>query len=353
MAHTSITRTSVTIVGCGVIGAMIAYELSLDPGLEVTVYDQAQPAQGATGAALGVMMGIISQKIRGRAWQMRQTSLAYYDRLIPLLEEASGRAIAYNRHGIVMLCFDSWDKWYELQRIRQQQGYTLEMWSPQQLQEHCPQISPNCLGAVYSPGDRQVNPVVLTNALVAAAADRVNFQFNYPIPELEIPAATKGWLVIAAGLGTNELLSRLPEPAVVLQPVLGQAIHCQLPKALGSPDFQPVITGHDIHLVPTSNDRQYWLGATVEFPHGQIAAQPELLTSLYQGAINFCSELSSAKILRQWWGLRPRPVNQTAPVIRSVPGYDRLILATGHYRNGILLAPATAIAVREMITRAC
>ncbi|NJN22923.1 MAG: FAD-binding oxidoreductase, partial [Leptolyngbya sp. RL_3_1] len=58
----------VGVVGCGIVGAMVAYELSRCPGLAVTVLDQQLPGQGATGAALGILMGVISQKTKGRNW---------------------------------------------------------------------------------------------------------------------------------------------------------------------------------------------------------------------------------------------------------------------------------------------
>jgi glycine/D-amino acid oxidase-like deaminating enzyme len=75
--------SQVVVIGCGIIGAAIAYELSLVAGLEITVLDRQQPAQGATGAALGVLMGAISKKTKGRAWQLRQSSMQRYETLIP------------------------------------------------------------------------------------------------------------------------------------------------------------------------------------------------------------------------------------------------------------------------------
>lgn len=80
--------THVVVVGCGVVGAAIAYELSQFPDLSITVLDRQPPAQAATGAALGVLMGVISQKVKGNAWRMRQASLQRYETLIPELERS-------------------------------------------------------------------------------------------------------------------------------------------------------------------------------------------------------------------------------------------------------------------------
>jgi glycine/D-amino acid oxidase-like deaminating enzyme len=73
------------------------------------------------------------------------------------------------------------------------------------------------------------------------------------------------------------------------------------------------------------------------------------LQKVLQQAIAFCPELAKAKIIRTWSGLRPRPEGRPAPVIGKLPGFSNVLLATGHYRNGVLLAPATASTIREMI----
>ena len=97
--------TKIAIIGGGIIGAAIAYELSKLPHLNITLIDQQTPATGSTGAALGVLMGVISRKTKGRAWQLRQTSMNRYDSLITELESLTNIPIPYNRQGIVMLCY--------------------------------------------------------------------------------------------------------------------------------------------------------------------------------------------------------------------------------------------------------
>jgi glycine/D-amino acid oxidase-like deaminating enzyme len=93
------------------------------------------------------------------------------------------------------------------------------------------------------------------------------------------------------------------------------------------------------------------VGATVEFPdeEGEVMADEQLLNGVIEAAIAFCPGLQNLKITQQWSGLRPRPHNQPAPIIRQLPGYEQVWLATGHYRNGVLLAPATAQIVRDNI----
>lgn len=363
----------VAIVGCGVVGAVIAYELSQIPDLNVTIIDRQFPAQAATGASLGVLMGIISQKIKGKAWALRQASIQRYETLIPELEALTGREIPFNRQGILKLYFDpeETESWQRLIEVRQTQGWTLEHWDVDHLTARCPQIvNSRLVGAVYSPQDRQLDPTALTLALVdAAQRNGVDVQLGTPVTALNtvesegqssrvhhIQTAARevavDWVVVAAGLGTTPLLQTAKTP-LDIRPVLGQAMRVKVEGGLGDRTFQPMITGDDIHIVPLGND-EYWVGATVEFPSegdvGEaIAADPHQLEEVWQGAIGLCPKLAEAHILKTWSGLRPRPHNRPAPIIEPLSGYSNVILAAGHYRNGVLLAPATAQTVRSLI----
>lgn len=141
--------------------------------------------------------------------------------------------------------------------------------------------------------------------------------------------------------------------AIDIRPVLGQAIHLKLNYPLGNPDFQPVFTGDDVHIVPYAGGKamEYWVGATVEFPpaEGDVVAEPARLDEVMQQAIAFCPALAEATVVRTWSGLRPRPEGRPAPIIGHLPGFSNVLLATGHYRNGVLLAPATAQIIRQIV----
>ncbi|NRB07454.1 MAG: FAD-binding oxidoreductase [Richelia sp.] len=366
----------VAIAGCGIVGATIAYELSRVPGLSITVFDKLPPptssheietdfvSPGSTAAALGVLMGVISHKTKGKAWRMRQASIQRYETLLPELEAIIGRSIPCNRQGIVSLCFpdENSEQWEKLAGIRHNQGFTLEIWDQNHLQQHCPQVNQSHItGAIYSPQDRQVNPTALTIALVDAAKHNgVEFLFGVNVLSISrggntidttIGTVDVDYLVIAAGLGSSPLTAHVQQ-FVDIRPVFGQALQLRLGHSLGDANFQPVITGNDVHVVPVGNG-DYWIGATVEFPQEsseETSSQAELLQDVLQKAIAFCPELAQANTIRTWSGMRPRPQGRPAPIIERLPEFDNILLATGHYRNGVLLAPATAIAIREMIT---
>ncbi|WP_202804455.1 NAD(P)/FAD-dependent oxidoreductase [Baaleninema simplex] len=356
----------IAIVGCGIVGAAIAYELSRVSGFEITVFETENPASGSTGAALGVLMGAISQKKpKSRAWKLREASLRRYETLIPELEAKLDRPIPRNDNGVLKLCFpgENLEKWEKLAQVRREQGFPLEIWSPEAVKSRYPKIETAAIAAaVYSPQDRQIQPIPLARALVEAARGHgVRFVFGATVMEAEIETGetrccrtliykdandetrqhSTDWVVVSAGLGSTPFSQRLREP-VTIQPVLGQAIEL----AIALPSEYPVVTANDVHLVSVGEGRA-WVGATVEFPDakGYVIPDPRGLQMLKSEAMRFYPELVEAAIARQWQGLRPRPVDRSAPVIGTLPGYDNVVLATGHYRNGVLLAPATAEAV--------
>ena len=360
----------VAIVGCGIVGAMIAYELSQVPDLDILVLEKGTPAEGSTGAALGVLMGIISHKVKGRTWRLRQASIDRYQTLIDELRTQTNGPISYNHQGILSLCFDTEQlpKWQSLQTTRAEQGYSLEIWSPAQLAQRCPHIDlADVVAAIYSPNDGQVDPTELTAALVKAAEQNgATFQLNTEVTGLipnslgtaRLTTATAqidaDWIVLSGGIGTNALMQLSPEP-VSLIPVFGEALRIQASEPLGDASFQPVINGHDVHLVP-QGERTYSIGATVEFPAvpettdlSNFQPDPALFEQMRQTAADYCPALSKTQTIRTWFHLRPRPQGQPAPVIPPLAGYQNVTLATGHYRNGVLLAPATAMQVKAQI----
>jgi glycine oxidase len=367
------TPLQVGIVGCGVVGAAIAYELSGQPNLAVTIVDQRSPEQWhSTGAALGVLIGALSQKLKGRHLQLRWDSLKRYETLISELETLTGVAISYNRLGILELCFDpvAWQRWQHVASVRQSQGFDLQLLSRKQIAQHYPEVglarslvgSELAIGGVYSPSDRQVDPVALTQALIQAAQLRgANVQFQTQVEQIgtnqgqvQTLYTSQGsipvdWLVVAAGLGSTPLTAQL-QSLVEIRPVLGQALHLRRQTPPLSP--RPVIQAEDVHLVPL-NASDLWVGATVEFAEGEyIVPDAARLEQVHQQAIALCPDLATAQVLRSWSGLRPRPEGRSAPVLEPLDGYENVLLATGHYRNGVLLAPITALKILDWIRAA-
>ncbi|WP_448573834.1 NAD(P)/FAD-dependent oxidoreductase [Trichothermofontia sp.] len=434
--------SQVMIIGAGIIGATIAYELSRIPNLQITVLEQEPEStffpiaetvtenhafahrRVASHAALGILVGVSSQKRTGRAWNLRQASIRRYHSLIPELTTLTGQAITHNPQGLLhLLTADAnLTHWQQLCEYRTRQGFQLDWLSPEQLRDRYPDLNlAPIVAGVHSPQDLQIQPTSLLRALITAARRQgVQFHFATPVtgfsplrpedaaipPDMILAALAQkrslsalaserrmlatskaqtvttvhtqtntfpaDWIILAPGLGANRLTAHLyqypppPKPdlddrridwrgsewqSVALQPVLGQALqvfYCGRP--LASPIPWPAITQNDVHIVPLSaND--FAIGATVEFrhPRGLVMPNSTALEQVWEQAIAILPALADALWVNAWYGLRPRPEHQPAPIIEKLVGYTNVILATGHYRNGILLAPATAQQVSTLM----
>ena len=157
-------------------------------------------------------------------------------------------------------------------------------------------------------------------------------------------------LIICAGLGATALTQSLSQ-TIPIRPVLGQAIRYRLEHHDFAPPH-PVMNGAHVHLIPL-NEHELWVGATVEFPDEETG-EPydpsiEALEKIKRQAIALYPKLADAEIVDSWTGLRPRPMERAAPVIEWLPNYENVLIATAHYRNGVLLAPFTAQIIFKMM----
>jgi len=349
MAAQGSTSPDVAVIGCGVIGAAIAWELT-QFGAEVVVLEQGSLAQGATGAALGVLVGVSSQVSGGVAAQLRLRSWQLFDPMIARLEAALGYPLPVNRQGILHGIWSEAElqRWQPTLSVRPQ----LTVLSTTELHQGFPHLSRDLVAGVLSPQDRQIAPRLFTAALVTAARQQgCQFSFHTPvlhwqtqgsrITSLETPQGSlfPRWVVIAAGLGSSGLAG------IPMQGVKGQALTVYAPHIPQG----PVITGRDLHIVPRP-EGCLWIGATVEFDPVHGDPTPETPAHLLERAAALCPALGNALVIEHWAGLRPRPY-QRAPLLGSPPGWDNLLVATGHYRNGVLLAPITAAVICDLILK--
>jgi glycine/D-amino acid oxidase-like deaminating enzyme len=343
----------VLILGGGIIGRTAAWHLQ-QRGHQVSLVDPEpaghDPRAGST-AALGVLMAQVFHRASGRAWRLRQRSLALWEQWIAQLQ-SRGHPVALRR-GLLLVASSPEDLQRQqlLVQERQAMGLPLELWPAERLTSLQP-VLPPALGALWSPADGQLDPQPVLQAL-RVELKRLGTQL-YSQTATALQAQGDGqWrvqlrdgtdlcspvVVICAGAGTPTLLRSLGL-AAPLEPVLGQALELanaapQQPWSWSS-DWPAAAVWQGINLVPRADGR-LWLGATLEPGSQARAAALETMASLNGHAPPW---LQQSQRLRQWQGLRLRPQGRAAPWLEQLaPG---LLLAAGHYRNGLLLAPATA-----------
>lgn len=329
----------VGIIGAGIIGASIAYQLS-QLSVEVTLWESGDRiGGGASGSALGVLMAVGSGKTSGDVLELRLASLSKFDPLMDGLFQA-GITVPYHRSGIVYLSKNSktLSKWQKLVRVRAEQGFSLEF-----LENFGDWQSD---GALVSPLDRWVHPPQLLQALMQVAQSRgARVITGTKITPQDLPILSKelDWLVLTTGLGTNQLLDQ-----EMLQPVRGVAMTVDLPSLhLDRVLHLENSSGEDINLVPIGGDH-YWIGATVNFEL-RGWSQEQDVEWLFQEIQTFHSGFGNGQIVHSWHGDRPRPRSARAPIIGFHSDLPKVLIATGHYRNGVLLSQATAQIIQDLI----
>ncbi|MCP9808141.1 FAD-binding oxidoreductase [Cyanobium sp. HWJ4-Hawea] len=347
---------SVLVVGAGMVGLSIAWWLQLQ-GHRVELID---PQPAASPAALGVLMAQVFHRSSGRGWRLRQRSLELWNQWLPLLAD-QGHPIHW-RPGLLLLAASPEERSRQerLAAERQGQGLPLTLWNQDQLAQLQPQLPPGGSGAIHSAADGQLDPAQALRAFrldgerlgMATHQDRVVILRRGGAGQRWRAEGQSGrswqadWCVVSAAVASSALLEPLGYQ-LPMEPVLGQALELELQEEPGW-NWPGAVLWQGINLVPRPDlggGRRLWLGATLE--PGELAA-PEALSQLRQLNGNAPPWLEKAQVVRQWQGHRPHPIGQPAPLLQKLE--DGLILASGHYRNGVLLAPATAEWVAGQIT---
>lgn len=371
---------AVVVIGAGLVGLACAW-LLVRRGHRVLLLDGgdgpdrppgADPlAARGSDAALGVLMARVFHRSRGRGWRLRQRSLALWqDWRLQLAER--GREIPW-RPGLLLLAAEADDLARQqavLEDPNRQQGEAqerLQFWDRRRLARFEPALPAAALAGLYSPLDGQLDPQRAMEALAsdaleaglerrsgwATAVERQGLGWRLRLAGGETLEAE--WLVLASGLGSAALLpSDRSPPPLRLEPVLGQALELELdpddwPAAQGWPG-SVVWRGTNLILrspavgADAGAPWRLWLGATLEPGQEASAEALQALRSLAGAAPDW---LRRARLCRHWQGLRARPQGQPAPLLQDLGG--GLLLAAGHYRNGVLLAPASAEWVAERI----
>jgi glycine oxidase len=350
-----VAAPDVVVVGAGAIGAACAWELA-GAGLRVTVVDRGRPGGEASGASAGLLSAWGSTRA-GPIGGLSRLSRDMYGPLADALREEVGLDIGHERGGHLDLCMSE----AEVRDARaaladpRLDGERLEFVSGDDLPRLEPAVTRATHGALLLPRNAWVDNGRLVTALVRAGTRRgVRFLLGDPVEELcrgrhgvtgvrarQAGRVEAGVVVLAAGAWGSTITGVPPE--LRLRPVKGQMIAL----ATLPPVIHHVILHDEMYLVPRANG-ECLVGATVEDGPADQAVTAGGLAWLTGEALATVPALADAPFLRAWAGLRPATPDGL-PVVGPWPGVAGLMVAAGHYRNGILLTPVTARIVREWV----
>jgi glycine oxidase len=366
------------VVGGGVIGLGIAWRAAL-AGMTVTVVDEA-PGQGASWAAAGMLAPVTEVHYGERPLlALNLAAAARWPTFAAEVEEASGLPVGYRPGGTLAVARDADDNaaLEDLYQFQLRCGLEVERLRSRECRQLEPGLAPSIRGGVLAAGDHQVDNRALVEALLAACQHAGVRMVTGRVAELAVegdrvtgvvlsgggPAGNgsstsagsvtsrpagetlaAGVVVLAAGCWSGGLGGLAAEALPPVRPVKGQLLY------LRGPADQPLcsrnVRGLEVYVVPRGDGRVV-VGATVEEQGFDTTVTAGAVHDLLRAALELLPDVAELELAETVVGLRPGSPDN-APMLGPA-GPDGLVVATGHYRNGILLTPVTADAIAELL----
>jgi glycine oxidase len=357
MAEDSSRATDVLVIGGGIIGCSIAWRLA-QAGMKVTVLDRTEPGAEASSAAAG-MLAPVSEMLSPRTFsELCVASSNLYSRFAAEIEESSGHHAGYRRDGSLLVALNEEleKELAEVHRTQTAQGFTLYPLTAAEVHDREAGLSPQVRGGLFVPGDHWVDNKRLTRALlIACRRAGVRFEAGHAVHKFHtqgdhIAGVTAGnsasftakTYVLAAGCWSGKVAGGLGIH-VPISPCCGQMMEFEAPREL------PYVVRAGLHYLVPRPERRVLLGTTAEYTGFEKAVTAKGLHFILEGAVRLAPQVSEFRFLRAWAGLRPDTADHL-PIL----GYgeiENLVFATGHFRNGILLAPVTAEIIADLILK--
>ncbi len=346
------------IVGGGTIGLGIGFEL-VRRGAPVTLFERGKAGRGTTWQAAGMLapdaeIGFEELDL----YRLNRESLRRWPAFVQRVETASGMGVDYRDEGTLIVADDR-DSAEALRRLydfQVEQGLEVEWLTGEEAREREPFLAPRLTAAVYAPSDHQVDNRRFVEALRAAfVAEGGTLHEETSVeavePDDEAPAVrTKDGgrvegrrVVVAAGVWSRAIEGLEPAARPTVRPVKGQMLQLQRTTPF---DLQHVVRGPEAYLAPKSSGRIV-VGATSEEMGFDTTVTAGGLYELLEGAWEVVPGIYDLPVDDTWAGLRPASRDH-APLL-GPSGAPGVLLATGHYRHGILLTPVTAEEMARLV----
>jgi glycine oxidase len=347
-------QSDVIVVGGGLMGCSVAYRLAKD-GARVLVLERSVPGAEASSAAAGILGPTIESYDDALALQIGRRSRELHAEWADELDELFGIDVGFRRSGVIKVAFDDGEL-HELDRQAESlraQGVHCDRWSPEELFDEEPAANPKAAGALSVAEDAQIEPKKLLSAVALGAEHAgVIFRTGSTVRAVETEhGQVRGVrlgdellpcerVVVAAGSWTT-LIPGLPFGSETIYPVRGQMIATHT----RPPVFRRVVFGAGGYVV-TRPDGRVLCGSTMERVGFERGITLGGMADVIDKATRIAPVLKSAPVRSHWSSFRPGTPDGL-PLVGETR-IEGLFLASGHYRNGILLAPFTA----ELIAQA-
>jgi glycine oxidase len=344
------------VIGGGVIGLAVALELERR-GVHTLVLERGSPGEEASGAAAGMLAPQVEASAPGPGFKLGLLSREMYRGWIASIEALSETATGYHADGALQLVEgrDSLEAAWQRAVWQRDLGLRVERLDRGAVLERVPGLGEEIAGAIHYPDEAQVDPRRLVRALALAAraahaeirsgaeVQRIVVEdgrvIGLDLEDQHIPAK----LVILAAGAWSSLLPGGELPVGIVRPARGQIVVLDP----GSAPCRPYLSTSHGYLVPR-RDGRVLVGSTTEYVGYNRSVTAEGVQKLLQFAIRVLPSLGEARLVETWAGLRPW--SQDHLPILGHTRIEGLVMATGHFRNGILQAPATARLIADQVT---
>ncbi|MQB00948.1 MAG: glycine oxidase ThiO [Actinobacteria bacterium] len=348
----------VIVIGGGAIGLGIAWRAT-KRGMRVTVLDE-HPGRGASWAAAGMLSPVMEAHFGEEATlALNLESNRMYPNFIEELEADAGREAGYRQCGTLAVARDADENsaLAEVYRFQRELGLEVTRLKGRECRALEPGLVPSIRGGLLVEGDHQVDNRALVEALLAACGemhvdvrkDRATGVIveNERVTGVSLEGGERlggGVVVLAAGCWSAAVGGIPPEFVPPVRPVKGQLMHLLGPAAM--PLATRNIRGGDVYVVPRGDGRLV-IGATVEEQGFDTTVTAGAVFTLLRETWEILPGVDELELVETVAGLRPGSPDN-APMIGE-SGLEGLLVATGHYRSGILLAPITAAGIVDLI----
>jgi glycine oxidase len=355
-----ISKPKVAIIGGGVVGLGIAWRLAAR-GAFVEVFERGAAGAGATQAAAGMLAACAEAEPGEEALiALGRESQARWPSFAAELLQASGIDVELRTEGtlVVALTADDQARLHHQLVFQHKLGLPLRWITPAETRQREPHLAGKLAGAVWSPEDHQVDNRKLASALcIAAEGKGAIVREQMPVKEISIiggradgiiladeTRVSADVVVLAAGAWSRGIAGLPHELRPPVRPIKGQMLALRMDPA--APLLNHVVWAPGVYLVPRRNGRLI-VGATVEEKAFDTALTAGGLLTLLEAAWRAVPYVEELPIEEMWVGHRPGS-RDDAPILGCGPA-EGVIYATGHHRNGILLAPVTADSMARLV----
>ncbi|MEU3086298.1 glycine oxidase ThiO [Streptomyces massasporeus] len=361
---TSMSASSdVLVIGGGIIGLVTAWR-SAQRGFTTALVDP-EPGGGAAQVAAGMLAAVTElhygeQTLLG----LNLASARRYPDFAAELTELTGQDLGYRRCGTLAVALDADDRAHlrELHALQQQSGLESQWLSGRECRRLEPMLAPGVRGGLRVDGDHQIDPRRLAGALVAAC-ERAGVVFHRTWAKrltvvrdratgavlADGTEAAAGQVVLAGGSLSGRLAGVPQDVLPPVRPVKGQVLRLTMPLRHGpflSRTVRAVVRGSHVYLVPRESG-ELVVGATSEELGWDTTVTAGGVYELLRDAHELVPGITELPLTETRAGLRPGSPDN-APLLGPT-GLEGLLLATGHYRNGVLLTPVTGDAMAHVL----